>query len=156
VHAVDCRASSRPDEDFVWVTRRWRLRSYGGSQPYPLPLILLLEPRAHLDLGELDDVLAAELGVLTVHLERAITGLGGIGRVHVVRWGDGGAHLHVWFIARPEGLLQLRGSALAVWLDVLPPLPIEVTGANEARVAAALTTSWAGAHDHGGGQGRSA
>jgi hypothetical protein len=106
VHAVDCRASSRPDEDFVWVSRRWRLRSYGGSQPYPLPLILLLEPRAHLDLGELDDVLAAELGVLTVHLERAITGLGGIGRVHVVRWGDGGAHLHVWFIARPEGLLR--------------------------------------------------
>jgi hypothetical protein len=45
--------------------------------------------------------------------------------VHVNRWGDGGAHLHVWFFARPEGLLQLRGSCLPDWLDVLPPLPPE-------------------------------
>jgi hypothetical protein len=85
----------------------------------------LLEPRAHLDLGELDEAAAAELGVLILRIERALAAVSGVGRVHVNRWGDGGAHLHVWFFGRPEGMVQLRGSCLPDWLDVLPPMPVE-------------------------------
>jgi hypothetical protein len=58
--------------------------------------------------------------------------------VHLNRWSDGGAHLHWWFIARPVGLLQLRGSALPTWLDVLPPLPADVWRADLDRVVAEL------------------
>jgi hypothetical protein len=67
--------------------------------------------------------MAAELGVLTVRLECVLLGLGGVGRVHVMKIGDGGAHLHVWFFARPEGLLQVRGSSLSDWSDTLPVMP---------------------------------
>src|SRR5262249_62025925 len=56
------------------------------------------------------NMLAAELGVMTVRLERAIRSLDGVARVHVNRWGDGAAHLHLWFLARPYGRLQLRGT----------------------------------------------
>lgn len=41
-------------------------------------------------------------------------------RCHTYRVGDGGAHLHVWFFARPEGQSQLFGSWLVVWNDLLP------------------------------------
>jgi hypothetical protein len=41
----------------------------------------------------------------------------------VGRWGEGSAHLHVWFMGRPAGFLQLRSSFAAIWDDVPPPLP---------------------------------
>src|SRR4030095_16702724 len=47
--------------------------------------------------------------------ERAIRSLDGVARVHVNRWGDGSAHLHLWFLARPYGRLQLRGTFLSLW-----------------------------------------
>ena len=34
-------------------------------------------------------------------IERAILGLGDVGRVHLYRWGDGGAHFHVWLMPAP-------------------------------------------------------
>jgi hypothetical protein len=43
-----------------------------------------------------------------------------VGRVHLYRWGDGGAHFHVWFIPRPLGMLEATGMALPLWEDVLP------------------------------------
>jgi hypothetical protein len=36
--------------------------------------------------------------------------------------GDGGAHLHVFLLARPSGFAQLRGTYLAVWDDLLPAI----------------------------------
>ena len=51
---------------------------------------------------------------------------------------DGAEHLHVWFFARPAGVLQLRGSSLPDWLDVLPALPSERTQAIARFVADAL------------------
>jgi hypothetical protein len=62
----------------------------------------------------------------------------GVGRVHVGRWGEGGAHLHIWFMARPAGMEQLRSSFAAVWDDVLPPTPQEVRDENVRLVLAAL------------------
>ncbi|MDQ6873943.1 MAG: hypothetical protein M3042_02615 [Actinomycetota bacterium] len=114
----DCR--DRPDEDYLWTDAHWRLGTL--AEPAGVPAYLLM-PREHYDLADLPDSLAAELGVLTVRLDRILSAVPGVGRVHVNKWGDGGAHLHVWFIARPAGVLQLRGSCLPDWMDVLPPLP---------------------------------
>lgn len=101
-------------------------------------MVLILESRSHLDLGDLPNLLAAELGVMTVRLERAIRSLEGVARVHVNRWGDGSAHLHLWFLARPYGRLQLRGTFLSLWDDILPAIPEEQWRENLAMVAAWL------------------
>ena len=71
-------------------------------------------------------------------IERAIRSIGGIGRVHVCRWGDGGEHLHWWFMARPARFTQLIGSFAAVWDEILPPIPDDVWRANLDAVVAAL------------------
>ena len=89
-------------------------------------------------LGDLPNLLAAELGVMTVRLERAIRSIDGVGRVHVNRWGDGSAHLHLWFYARPHGRLQLRGSFLSMWNDILPPVDEATWKENLALIAAWL------------------
>jgi hypothetical protein len=60
------------------------------------------------------------------------------------RWGDGSAHLHVFFLARPKGFGQLRGTYLAVWDDLLPPVPRSQRDADAAAVAQALATSYGG------------
>ena len=114
-----CYACDGGETQAIWADDRWRLVPQKET-PFP---ILLLGPRAHLDSADLDAAMAAELGVLTVRLERVLLGLGGVGRVHVMKIGDGGAHLHVWFFGRPEGLLQVRGSSLSDWSDTLPVMP---------------------------------
>jgi hypothetical protein len=73
--------------------------------------------------------MAAELGVLSVRVARAVEALDPIGRVHVNKFGDGGAHLHLFLLARPAGLLQLRGSNLALWEEMLPVVPDEEAAA---------------------------
>ncbi|WP_370321387.1 hypothetical protein [Actinoplanes sp. ATCC 53533] len=98
-------------------------------------MVLILECRSHFDIGDLPNLLAAELGVMTVRLERAIRSLDGVARVHVNRWGDGSAHLHMWFLARPYGRLQLRGTFLSLWDDLLPVIPEEQWLENLALVA---------------------
>lgn len=128
-----CRAS---DDAYIWVNERWRVRAM--ERPSGLPMVLILETRSHLDLGDLPNLLAAELGVMTVRLERAIRSIDGVARVHVNRWGDGSAHLHLWFYARPHGRLQLRGSFLSMWNDILPPVNESTWKENLALIAAWL------------------
>ncbi len=131
-----CRSCAAPDSDFLWSDRNWRLRPY---RPTELLGQVLLETRAHHDsFADLSDELLLELGPLTARIERAILGLGGVGRVHVARWGDGGEHFHLWFMPRPFGALQLRGSMLAMWVDFMPMCPDEDAAAAEAAIAAAL------------------
>ncbi|MDT5037535.1 MAG: hypothetical protein QOE03_2720 [Micromonosporaceae bacterium] len=132
----ECRACHAPDEAYIWVSERWRVR--GLDRPTGLPMVLILESRSHLDLGDLTNMLAAELGVMTVRLERAVRSLDGVARVHVNRWGDGAAHLHLWFLARPYGRLQLRGSFLSLWDQILPPISEHQWRENLALVAAWL------------------
>lgn len=131
-----CTACLAPDDAYIWVADRWRVRAL--DRPTSLPVVLILESRSHLDLGDLPNLLAAELGVMTVRLERAIRSLDGVARVHVNRWGDGSAHLHLWFLARPYGRLQLRGTFLSLWDDILPPMPEKRWRENLALVAAWL------------------
>ena len=133
---IDCRRCTASDDEYIWTSERWRLLALG---PTGLPVVVMLEPRAHFgEPGDLPDVLAAELGVLLARTERAIRSIGDIGRVHVCRWGDGGEHLHWWFMARPARTPQLIGSFAAIWDDILPPLPDEVWRANVDAVVAAL------------------
>ncbi|WP_255658808.1 hypothetical protein [Actinoplanes sp. L3-i22] len=132
----DCVACGTSDDAYIWVSERWRVRAM--DRPTGLPMVLILECRSHLDLGDLPNLLAAELGVMTVRLERAIRSLDGVARVHVNRWGDGSAHLHMWFLARPYGRLQLRGTFLSLWDDILPVIPEHTWRENLALVAAWL------------------
>ena len=78
---------------------------------------------------------------MLARVERAVRAVPDIGRVHVCRWGDGGEHLHWWFMARPARFPQLIGSFAAVWDEVLPPLPEDVWRDNLAIVKRELEAS---------------
>ena len=134
---VDCGRCAAPDSEYIWTNETWRLWPF--TPPNGLPLVVLLEPREHYaEPGDLPDELAADLGVMLARIEREIRALGNIGRVHVCRWGDGGEHLHWWFMARPARIPQLIGSFAAIWDDILPPVPEEIRRADLEKLAAAL------------------
>jgi len=109
--------------------------------PSGLPVIVILQPRAHHDLDDLPEERSRELGPLVQRIERAVRSAGEFGRVHVCRWGDGSEHLHFWFMARPARLPQTVGSFAAIWDDILPPLPEPLWRANLDAVAGALADS---------------
>lgn len=137
---ADCHACSAPGAA-LWSDAHWRLRRISGVG---VPLVLMLLPHEHFDLGDLPDERAAELGVLTAHVARHIEALPHVARSHVYRIGDGGAHLHVWFFARPAGQPQLLGSWLPVWDDLLPEYPDDVAQADAEAVARALADGYGG------------
>ena len=137
---ADCGSCLRRDEG-IWLDDRWRLTQITGVG---VPLVLMLHPRDHQDLADLTDDLAAEMGVLSTHVARHVEALPHISRCHVYRIGDGGAHLHVWFFARPEGQAQLFGSWLVVWDDLLPEYPAALAETDAAVVADALVSSYGG------------
>jgi hypothetical protein len=137
---ADC-GSCRARDEGIWFNERWRLSRIPGVG---VPLVLMLHPRDHYDMADLPDDMAGELGVLTTHIVRHVEALEHVARSHVYRIGDGGAHLHVWFFARPQGQAQLFGSWLVVWDDLLPEYPAEVADADAAAVADALAGSFGG------------
>jgi diadenosine tetraphosphate (Ap4A) HIT family hydrolase len=137
---AECTSCSRRDVG-LWLDEHWRLTTLSGVG---VPLVLMLHPRDHYDLADLPDDLAAELGVLAAHITRHVQAVPHIGNCHVYRFGDGGAHLHVWFFARPEGQRQLLGSWLVVWDDLLPEYPAEVADADAETVVDALIASYGG------------
>lgn len=65
---------------------------------------------------------------------------------HVSRWGDGSAHLHLFFFARPAGFAQPRGSCLVLWDDLLPAVPAAQCDRDAAAVGDALAAY--GGHAH--------
>jgi hypothetical protein len=137
---ADCD-SCRAGHDGIWHDEHWRISRF---EKVGVPLVLMLHPLEHHDLAELPDERASELGVLVTHIARAIEALPHVARAHVSRWGDGGAHLHVFFWARPEGQGQLRGSCLPVWDDLLPEYPEDLAAADAAVVVRAVVASYGG------------
>jgi diadenosine tetraphosphate (Ap4A) HIT family hydrolase len=118
--STDCPSCTGIEHDrIVWEDEHWMLTHPG--QPGGLPLVLMLHTRGHEDFGQLADELASQYGRISNRLVRIIENLPNIGRVHVSRWGDGGAHFHVWFFARPKGLMPVLGSPAADWNDIIPP-----------------------------------
>jgi len=136
----NCHSCELRDEG-IWFNANWRLTRISGAG---VPLVLMLHPRDHYDLKDLTDELAAELGVLSTRIARHIEELPNIARAHVYRIGDGGAHLHVWFFARPLGQSQLYGSWLPVWDDLLPEYPPDAAEQDARAVSAALTAAYGG------------
>lgn len=108
----------------IWENDRWFVTR--SEQPGGLPLLLWLHPVEHLDLPDLDDEMAGEFGRISTWLGRIMSNLDHIGRVHVCRWGDGGSHLHWWFIARTARLPQILGSMAVEWEEMLPAVPEEI------------------------------
>jgi len=137
---IHCDSCAKRDRG-MWINDRWRLSRVPGVG---VPLALMLHPRDHYDLADLPDGLASELGVLTTHIARHIEALPNVARAHVYRIGDGGAHLHIWFFARPQGQSQMLGSWLVVWDDLLPEYPAGVAETDAAIVVDALAISYGG------------
>lgn len=133
---VDCPACQKPDSEYLWTDARWRLLAFPSGG---LPVTVLLEPRAHFDgPADLPEDVARDLGVMLGRVERAVLSVGEIARVHIGRWGEGAAHMHWWFFARPAGFPQLASSMAEIWEDVLPPTPDDIWQDNLARVVATL------------------
>ena len=133
-----CPYCTDPGTDrLIWENDRWTVSTLKRAG---MPLILMLETREHLDFTDLDDDLAAEYGRLSVWLCRIMSNLPYVGRVHVLRIGDGGSHLHIWHVARPERMPGILGSTAVEWDEMLPPPPEDVWHADLKTVAARLAT----------------
>lgn len=130
-----------PPERVVWEDEHWVLMA--EARPTGLPLVLVLWTRQHFDVGSFDDEHAGELGRIANRLVRIIEAMPGIGRCHVNRWGDGSAHSHVWFFARPAGFAQIKGSYAVDWDDILPPVP-EATWRADLHTVATKLANWGG------------
>ena len=120
----------------VWSDGLWTVHPpVNGS----IPGVVWLASREHSDsFSDLSTQAQQAFGGIVGRLETAILGLGGIARVHLYRWGDGGAHFHVWLIPRPLGMLDAQGMMLPLWEDVMPNVSDEELRAAAEKVAAAL------------------
>jgi diadenosine tetraphosphate (Ap4A) HIT family hydrolase len=120
----------------LWSDDNWTLHApVGGS----LPGAVWIASREHFDsFADMPEHVAASFAPVVARAERAILALGDVGRVHLYRWGDGGAHFHVWLIPRPLGMLEAAGMMLPLWEDALPNVTDEELADAAARVAAAM------------------
>jgi diadenosine tetraphosphate (Ap4A) HIT family hydrolase len=131
-----CMTCADPDGYAIWGDEQWVLKA--GLEQNGLPMVALLVPREHYRLDNLPPELTATLGPMIQRVAGAIRQIPGVGRTHFNRWGDGSEHFHVWFLARPLGMMQLRGAMIAAWDNLLPRVPTEEFQANARTVAAAL------------------
>jgi diadenosine tetraphosphate (Ap4A) HIT family hydrolase len=133
-----CAICSGDTTEPVWSDERWTLHP---PRACSLPGTVWLASRVHVDsFSDLPEDLAADFGRIAARVERAILGLGDTARVHLYRWGDGGAHFHVWFLPRPLGMVEASGAMLPLWEDVLPNVPDDELVVAARRVAAALAS----------------
>jgi diadenosine tetraphosphate (Ap4A) HIT family hydrolase len=139
---AQCRcAQPKPDEWVVWADDHWKIGLFEESGA---PLILMLSPRAHHDFTTLPMDLAAQMGQIMVALGAAMEALPSVARAHISKWGDGGAHAHILFIARPTRIPQFRGTCMAVWDDFLPRIPGNVRDTNARAAIQALVRTYGG------------
>lgn len=121
-------ADDREPELEVYRDALWRVQVLKGRA---FPGTCMLIPHRHVDgVAGLNDEELASFGPMVARISRALQdrpagapgfGDGRVGRVHGHLWNDGGAHLHMWFFPRPLGYLDLLGSVLVEWEEVLPP-----------------------------------
>lgn len=123
----------------VWGDEHWTLHPPVRSS---LPGTVWLASRRHVDsFLDLPAEVAATFGAVVARIERAILSRHDVGRVHLYRWGDGGAHFHVWLMPRPLGLLDAAGPLLPLWEDVLPNVPDAELRAAAEQIGAAMDAS---------------
>ena len=118
----------------VWSDDLWTLHPpVGGS----LRGAVWLASREHADsFSDLSTAAAASFGPVVAKVERGILAQGDVARVHLYRWGDGGAHFHVWLLPRPLGMLEAKGMMLPLWEDALPNLTDDELREAAERIAA--------------------
>lgn len=137
-----CATSPRSGGPVVWSNEPWTLTLCTDTG---LPVFLMLMPLEHHDLPTLPAGLAAEMGQLIVAVNEAVEHVPSVGRAQLAKYGDGGAHLHLFFLGRPALAVQFRGSPLLDWEENLPRVPLEVLQAN-ARIAAERLVVHVGGH----------
>lgn len=131
-----CRICTGKVTDALWHDDLWTLHAPVNSS---LPGVVWMASREHVDsFQDLSPDAQRAFGVIAARVERAILTSGEHARVHLYRWGDGGAHFHVWFIPRPLGMLEASGMMLPLWEDVMPSLPDAEIEAAARRVIDAL------------------
>ena len=128
---------SSSDDLVIWQDDQWAVLA--GVEPTGLPMVVLLVSREHYRLDNLPPELTTTLGPMIQRIAGAIRLIDGVGRTHFSRFGDGSEHFHLWFFARPTGMMQLRGPSMAIWADLLPHIPDEEFRANARTIATALT-----------------
>jgi hypothetical protein len=133
--ASDCYHCGPAAVSAIWRDDLWHV---GSAPATGLPFIAGLAPNAHVRLDEMGPELLASFGSITQRLAGAIQSLEEVARTHFSRWGDGSAHFHLHFMARPLGMMQGRGPMLAFWDDVLPPVDPEILARNARQVASTL------------------
>ena len=114
-----CKALARDDLVLHTGSRLAVIRPSGTS----LMFVANIVARDHERLDDLDEAADEELGRLVARTYRALRALPGVGNVQVSKWENGGGHLSVNVLARPLGVLELRGSNLPIWADMLPNIP---------------------------------
>jgi diadenosine tetraphosphate (Ap4A) HIT family hydrolase len=131
-----CGACDGSTTTAVWSDDLWTLHPpVGGSMPGSL----WMASREHVDsFKDLSPQAQAAFGVVVARVEKALLSVGDFARVHLYRWGDGGAHFHVWFMPRPLGMLEATGMMLPLWEDVLPNVEDEELRLFAEKVAAVL------------------
>lgn len=92
--------------DTVWTDGVWRVDLDEDSG---LPLTVMASPMAHCGLTTMPDEVATSMGPLLRTLAAAVEKLPSVGGTHVYKYGDGGAHLHLWILGRPARSGQFRG-----------------------------------------------
>jgi hypothetical protein len=122
-------------EHAIWRDDLWHV---GSPTTLTLPFVAGLAPNAHVRLDEMSGELLTSFGEMVQRLAGAVQALEEVARTHFSRWGDGSAHFHMHFLARPLGMMQGRGPMLAFWDDLLPPVDPELVETNRRLVADAL------------------
>lgn len=134
----DCHRCADPDRYAIWRDDDWTLAA--GLGPSGLPFVAGLSSNEHVTLRSMSPALAATMGPVIRRAALAVEEVPGVGRAHVDRWGDGSQHFHLWLLARPLGMMQLRGAFIAAWDDMLPPQPDEELRAASRVVAGAMAS----------------
>ena len=133
----ECGHCKPGDWGWLWQDEHWHVSAMTDTR---LPFWGGLAPNEHVRLHEMTGDLLTTMGSVVQRLAVAVQGLEGVARTHFARWGDGSAHFHMQFYARPLGMMQGRGYMLAVWDDVLPPADPEYIAENMRLVAAAMAS----------------
>ena len=120
----------------VWSDRHFTLHP---PRTCSLPGTVWLASREHVDsFRDLSPAAAAAFGPLVARIECAMLEEPDVARVHLYRWGDGGAHFHVWLMPRPLGMVEASGMMLPLWEDVLPNVSDDACRAAAQQIAGRL------------------
>jgi diadenosine tetraphosphate (Ap4A) HIT family hydrolase len=131
-----CFPCSDPDAHLIWSDDTWTLHNPGQTA---LPGSVWLASRAHFDsFADMPVEAAKTFAGVCGRVERAVLSLGDVARVHLYRFGDGGAHFHVWFVPRPLGRLDMSGHQLLAWEDAMPQASDEEILEVGRKIAAAM------------------